>query len=262
MASSSSQRDATMAPPPPDQLASFYSLCNKGVIAGVLCRYARDAELRATAAVQGEALFGGDSLVVAHLRMRESMTLVGLAVEASGAEQYALRRRSWGALVFVILILQRRIGNDTLLPGTIRKEEFDYYARQLTAMFSANKQPVSDMQLHATASTIGFAVLLDALHRSLSNLRTSFHPFWPDAQIKNVELFVRAFPILALTCVLTRTYLFRSFKAWTSSPTQPIYSDIDFLEKTPFWLSLNTWTRKTMSPRVSPPCSASGDLMR
>ena len=63
---SSLQRAATRAMPPPDQLASFYKLVDKHVIAAALCRHARAAELSARAAVQGEALFGGDdSLVVA-----------------------------------------------------------------------------------------------------------------------------------------------------------------------------------------------------
>ena len=57
MSSSSSQRDATRAPPPPDQLASFRSMVDKLVNAGVLNRRARAAELAAKAATKGEALF-------------------------------------------------------------------------------------------------------------------------------------------------------------------------------------------------------------
>ena len=77
MASSSSQRGAAWAPPLPDRLASFFKLVDKQVIAGVLCRHARAAELSASAAVQAEALFGGyNSLVVAHLRMDESQCLI------------------------------------------------------------------------------------------------------------------------------------------------------------------------------------------
>ena len=51
-------RGAARAPPPADQLAAFYKLVDKEVIAGQLCRYARDAELSAQAALQAEALFG------------------------------------------------------------------------------------------------------------------------------------------------------------------------------------------------------------
>ena len=95
MASSSVERGAARALQPPDQLAFFYKLVDKGVIAGALCRHARDAELSASAAVQAEALFGGDSLVVAHLRMGESQSITNLAIEASGAEQQMLDRHSW-----------------------------------------------------------------------------------------------------------------------------------------------------------------------
>ena len=97
MAASSSQRAARKerAPPPPDLLASFYKLVDKKTIACTLCRHARDAELSASAAVQAEALFGDDSLVVANLRMSESRSLTNLSFEASGAELEALKRWSW-----------------------------------------------------------------------------------------------------------------------------------------------------------------------
>ena len=129
MASFSSQRGAGRAPPPPDQLASFYKLVGKQLMAAALSRYARDAELSATAAVQAEALFGGDdSLVVAHLRMGESNSLTSLAADASGAEAEALIRRSWATLLSVVPLLLRRVEANTLLPGTIRQEELDYDA--------------------------------------------------------------------------------------------------------------------------------------
>ena len=87
MASSSSQRGAAArAPPPPDQLAAFHKLVDKRVIAGVLSRDARNADLSAQAAVQAEALFGDDSLVVASLRVSESTSLKGLALNTSGGE--------------------------------------------------------------------------------------------------------------------------------------------------------------------------------
>ena len=87
MASSSVERGAPWAPPPPDELASFYKLVDKQVIAGALSRFARAAELSASAAVQADALYGDNSLVVASLRMSESECLTNLAAEASGAER-------------------------------------------------------------------------------------------------------------------------------------------------------------------------------
>lgn len=139
MASSSPQEGAR-APPPPDQLAVLYSLVDKRVNAAVLCRHARDAELSATAAVIAEALFPGDSLVVAHLRMAESRAFVYLAASANGAERDALSRRSWSALLFVIALLQRRL--NTILPGDVRKEEFDYHVHVLVAKCAAKNVSV------------------------------------------------------------------------------------------------------------------------
>ena len=93
MAATSSQRGAARATPPPDQLTAFYKLVDKRVIAGVLCREARDAELSASAAVQAEALFGETSLAVAELRLCEFFSLSNLAAEARGAEAVALAHR-------------------------------------------------------------------------------------------------------------------------------------------------------------------------
>ena len=55
MASSSAQQGAR-EPPPPDELAAFYSLSDKVLSAGLLCRHARDVELSARAALKAEAL--------------------------------------------------------------------------------------------------------------------------------------------------------------------------------------------------------------
>ena len=54
MPSSSSQQGAGK-PPPADQLAAFYSLTNKVVIAGALNRHARKAELSARAALKADS---------------------------------------------------------------------------------------------------------------------------------------------------------------------------------------------------------------
>ena len=53
--------------------------------------------------------------------------------------------------------------------------------------------------MQAMASTIGYDVLVDALHRSLNYSQFRFQPLWPDAQRKIVESFVRAvlsFPVV------------------------------------------------------------------
>ena len=142
MASSSVEHGAARTPPPPDQLASFYKLVAKRTIASVLCRHARNAELSANAAVQAEALFGDNSLVVAHLRMGESQALAILAQEANGAQQKTLFRRSWATLLSVLPLLLRRLEANTLLPGSIREEELEYEVHARVALKNAKNEPV------------------------------------------------------------------------------------------------------------------------
>ena len=265
MVSSSSQRDTTRAPQQPDQLASFHSLVDKSVHAAALNRHARAVELSAKAAEKGEALFGDNSLVVANLRIGESSALASLAIEARGAEKQALIRRSWSALLSVIAILQLRLANNTLLPGTVRKEELDYYAHTLAAIGAAKEMPVLPaVKLHALASTLRYNVLLDALHRGLNFLFMVFQPLWPETQQKMVELFVRAL-LSSLPPALTRVpagaSLFRYSKPWTSSLAQPVCLKLD--QKTMFKRSSKKpCPHKISSPLFAQPFSASGDLMR
>ena len=180
MASSSSQRGA-----PPDQLAAFYKLVDKAVIAGTLCRYARAAELSASAAVKAEALYGENSLVVANLRMCESSSFTSVAEEAGGTEDEALVRRAAAVLLSLIALLLRRLEANALLPGTIREEELDYFAHLQSTLKKAMNKPVPPPAvLRAVASTMGYDTFLSAMYRSLDLLA---HPLWPDAQKKMVE---------------------------------------------------------------------------
>ena len=184
MASSSSQR-AAGAPPSRDQLATFYKLVDKQVTAGVLCRHARYVDLSAQAATQAEALFGDDSLVVSDLRYSECCSLNNLASEASGAEKKALLHKSWAVLLS--LILQRRLADNTLLPGTIREVELDYEAHAQAAALKARNDPVPPpFVLRTLASTMGYNTLLSAMFRSLGLLQ---HPLWATVQKTMVESF-------------------------------------------------------------------------
>ena len=208
MASSSLLRGAARrAPLLPDQLASLYKLVDKQVIAAALCRYARAAELSASAALQAEALFGGDdSLVVASLRMEESRSLGNLAVEESGAERETYARRSFAVLLSVIPILLLRLEANTLLPGTVREEELDYDAHVQAAVKKATNQPVpSPAALHALASTVGYATLLDAMYRSLDLLAL---PLWPAEQKRMVDSFVlQGLDVIPLTAGIPATLI-------------------------------------------------------
>ena len=193
MASPSSQQGAREALPP-DQLTALYSLADKFLNASALNRHARAAELSARGALKAEALLGDNSVVVVHLRVNESRSLANLAATASGAEQVALCRRSWSSLLSVLAILERRLASDTLLPGTVRKEESDYYVHVQASIYAAQNKPVvlpADLQI--LGSTIGCSVLLGALYRSLNFLVKIFQSWWTDAQRKIVESFVRAF---------------------------------------------------------------------
>ena len=183
---SSSRRGAGSAPPPHDKLASFYKMVDKKAIAGAFCRHARDAELSASAAVQAEALFGGDdSLVVASLRMDESESLSSLALKASGVEREALFRRVQLSLIPLLL---RRIEANTLLPGTVRDEELDYEAHVQAAIRKATNKPVPPpAALRAAASTMGYNILLHAISNSVGLLLLQF---LPAMQKRLVESFV------------------------------------------------------------------------
>ena len=188
MASSFVGRGAARASHPPDRLAVFYKLVDKQVIAGVLCRYARDAELSASAAVLAEALFGENSLVVAQLRVGESDALTSLACRASGAERDTLFRRSWAALFSVVPLLLRRIEANTLLPGTVQEEEVDYYAyTQAAAKKAMNKPLLPPAVQRDAARAMGYNTLLNAIFTSLSLLPG---PLFPAAQKRMVESFV------------------------------------------------------------------------
>ena len=74
--------------------------------------------------------------------MNKSMALASLSIASRGAENHALLRRSCSALLSVIAVLQRRFADNTLLPNAVRKEEVDYYACHLTAIFIAQNKPV------------------------------------------------------------------------------------------------------------------------
>lgn len=195
MASSSSQppRGVWAAPPSED---AFFSLVDRRIHAGVLCRFARVVELSTLLAEKAEAKYEDDSLVVAEARITESEALNNMDIAArgtaSGADQDALVR-SWSALLSVVALLQRRLAANTLLPGTVRKTEVEYYVHVQAATHAARNKPLPPPAVvQRLASTIGYGVLLlDALYRSLNFLSLSFRSSWPDAQRRIVESFVR-----------------------------------------------------------------------
>ena len=211
MASSSALHRAARAPTP-DRLASFYRLVDKKVIAGVLGRYARQTELSASAALEAEALFGVDSLVVANLRMDESHGLTDLALEATGVERDVLLRRSWAVLLTLIPLLKRRLEANTLLPGTMREEELDFTAHLQAAIKKAKNLPaLSPAGLRAMASAMGYNTLIDALIRGLDMLPL---PLWPATQKRGVESFVlQGLDVIPLTASIPPAWVVQTENA-------------------------------------------------
>ena len=159
------------------------------MIAGVLCRNARNAELSSLAASQAEALFRDDSLVVANLRLQECQALNSLAIHASGgAEREVFTRKLWNVLLLVINLLLRRLEASTLLPGTIRAEEMEYEVHTQTVMKKAKNEPVPPPAvLRDWASTMGYNTLMFVMFRSLDFLPVLW---WPPAERRFVESFV------------------------------------------------------------------------
>ena len=230
---------AARAPPRHDQLASFYKLVGKVVMAAALCRHARHAELSAQAAVQAEALFGDNSLVVADLRMSECMALSRLDAEASGAEKEALLRLSLAVLLSIVTLLLRRLEVDTLLPGSIREEELDYEAHALAAIKKAKNEPaLPPAVLRARASTLGYSTVLLAMFRSLDLLP---FPYWQQNERKMVLSFVlRGLDIIPRTAGI---------------PANSIAGEKHIVRS-----SKKTCHRSSMVPPSVMPCSASRGL--
>ena len=189
MASSFAERGVPRAPPPADQLAAFYKLVNKGVLAAQLCRNARALDLSLRAIEYTEALFGDDSLVVARLQMNVSTFLGALAVEASRAEGQVLFARSTSVVLLVVNLLLRRLENNTLLPGTIREEETDFEAHGQVAISEAMRErvPPTPDAIHGLASTMGYGILLGAMFRGLDYLPSWL---WSVAQKRTVRSFI------------------------------------------------------------------------
>lgn len=142
---------------------------------------------------------------MASLRMSESDALAKISETASDAERHALLRRSFSAALSVFAILQRRLTANTLLPGTVRKEELDYAVHILAVVLAAQNKPVpSPAVLQTTASAIGYSVLLRALYNSLLFSSSALCLLWPVAERKTMELYVRTLFYLVLPLFFVR----------------------------------------------------------
>ena len=139
--------------------------------AGVLCRYARCAELSERAARHAQRLWGEkNSLVVAELRVSEAASLREMAnASTSSTEQEALRRRAWAILVPVHALLLRRLADNTLLPGTKTEEEVTYCARtQAFARKAKDETVLSEAVLQCLRVVFGYEALLNAVLHTLA----------------------------------------------------------------------------------------------
>ena len=122
--------------------------------------------------------------------MDGSESLSNLACDASVcvAEKEAFLRQSWALLLSTMAILLRRLESNTLLPGTIREEELDHAVYQQVAIQKAkNRLARPPAVLQAWASTLGYDLLLEVMHRGLDLLPLSL---WPAAQKRSMQSFV------------------------------------------------------------------------
>ena len=174
MASQHGAAQATGGPPPPllEEVTAFFTLIEKVVVAAALRRYARCAELSERAARHAQTLWGDNSLVVVHLRVGEATVIRNMAgTSTSSSEQEALRRRAWAILVPVHALLLRRLGDNTLLPGTVKEEEGTFFARSQAFACKAKDEPVpSEIVLQSFGVTLGYTTLLDAVCNTLASL--------------------------------------------------------------------------------------------
>ena len=119
-------------------------------------------------------LWGDNSLVVAHLRVNEAISLRGTAsASTSSSEQEVLHRRAWAFLVPVHALLLRRLADNTLLLGTIKQQEVTYCVRVQAFARKAKGKPVSqeaDAVLQGVGGALGYVTLLDAVYDTLALL--------------------------------------------------------------------------------------------
>ena len=176
---------------------------DKSITATHLSRFARAAEPAGRAAARAEALYGADSLVCANQCVQESLSLSSLGIRASGAEREALKRASWNALLAAVAILQRRLADDTLLPGAMRANEEEYSLRALLCVEkAAGRAAPRAASFHLASQVEGYSTLVSALLKSLDFLRLQ----WPAAQRRSVESFaLQALDVIPRTANITIT---------------------------------------------------------
>lgn len=87
-------------------------------------------------------MFGADSIVVASLCHGEALSLVHQAKVSTRQEAEALVQRAWALLLPMNALLLRRTAANTLLPGTVRREEVVYRAHVEEAVSKARSEAV------------------------------------------------------------------------------------------------------------------------
>ena len=227
--------NAARAPPAPEQLAAFKGLVEKVVTALALCRYARSQELSGRAAAQAEALYRGDSLVVASLRGTEAMALWNASCAASKAgsttEEEAHDRRAWVLVLPLHALLLRRVAANTLLPGTVRKEESEHAAHMEAATHRALNQPLpSNAFIQEVGQVLGYTLLLHVAFITVILLASRR---WPRAQEASAKSFVLdALDVIPRTAgvevvVGPETAFVHILERMTEDPVHQAYRDMD-----------------------------------
>ena len=106
---------------------------------------------------------GVEVLVVGN-RVGVVMPVLATFSELNKSCRIALHRRAWAILIPVRALLQRRLADNTLLPGTIKEEEVTLFARMQASIYKANNEPVpSEVVLQGSGVVPGYSTLLDAV---------------------------------------------------------------------------------------------------
>lgn len=178
--------------PSPEELA-FYTTLDRAVTAGALGRAARAGELHARASVQAEGLYGENSLVLACSRWSEASSHIQLANASAGDDEKSLRYRAWALQLQVNALLLRRAAANTLLPGTVSREEVEYRARVNDILCKAKGKPAPpESKQQKFGERVGISALVHALNNTLNLLGKSKRQRWPAAEAETAQAFVLA----------------------------------------------------------------------
>ena len=177
---------------PSRRLVALFALAERATTAGVLGRDAHAAELYERAALLAEALCLPDSLAVVHARHGQVIAIRNSSCGMPpGPAKDELRRRAWALLLPLHAPLLRRAAANTLLPGTVRREEVDYQIHAQAAVDKVKRASSNALaaQGDPAGQLVGFVTLCDVMAATLNGLPDSH---WPAEECASAQAFVLA----------------------------------------------------------------------